>query len=410
MNRTAMRPLSFSRNQNNTRTLFGVGLLLGMTVGAWAGARARDFARSYTTPRLIDWERVRQLAIQANARERLNGEERARLTAAYRELVERAAPLVASYTGDSIPAAVERVYAFDRVDWIDANLEGFAALLRPIEELVSLPDHPALRLGALAWIQAGQVLATTEVGIMLGFLARRVLGQYDLVLLGREPITTGRLYFVEPNVRWVERQLGVHPVDFRFWLALHEVTHAFEFEAHPWLRDYLNDRIVRLVTSLYAEGQLMQRLQQGLRAVPLLFGRGDDTQAFIESLLSTEQRELFQQVQAVMAVIEGYGNHVMNAVGRETIPSYAEIARRFEQRQQQRTPAEQLFIRLIGLDVKLEQYRLGEQFADAIIQRYGRDVFRRIWEGPALLPTLDELRHPDDWARRVTGRVGEPTA
>src|SRR5690349_22029364 len=117
--------------------------------------------------------------------------------------------------------------------------------------------------------------------------------------------------------------------------------------------------------------------------------------------MTPDQRRLYSRMQATMAVIEGYSNYIMNAVGRDLMPDYSLIHRRFEQRQQQRSNAEQLFIRLTGLDMKLEQYRLGEAFINDIVARRGHGVVRTLWEGPERLPTLGELREPETWLARI---------
>jgi putative hydrolase len=117
--------------------------------------------------------------------------------------------------------------------------------------------------------------------------------------------------------------------------------------------------------------------------------------------MKPDQRALFAEMQALMCVVEGYSNHVMNAVGKELLPSYSGIARKFEKRQRDRGIAEQLFARLTGLDIKLEQYRLGEHFVDTVAKKHGHDVAKRIWDGPAYLPTMAEIKEPERWAARV---------
>jgi putative hydrolase len=125
-------------------------------------------------------------------------------------------------------------------------------------------------------------------------------------------------------------------------------------------------------------------------------------------MMTPEQRALFATMQAMMCIVEGYSNHVMNAVGKTLLPSYEGIARKFEQRQRQRTFAEQLFARVTGLDIKLEQYRLGQRFIDTIVEKRGHDVARRVWDGPDALPSLDEVKQPDLWLTRVVDGAAVP--
>jgi len=387
------------------RVMWLLGTLLGLTVGSWVGTRTKDYVARQSRPRLIDWERARTLAVSMNVGSRLSASDRERLTWAYRSLVERAVPLISEYTGIAKPSAVDRVYAFDRIDWIDANLESFAEVLKPFEAPQPLPEQPAVRLGLLLWGGVNQMIATSEVGLLLGYLARRVLGQYDVVLLGREPLAGGQLYFVEPNIAWMEQVLRLDRADFRFWLVLHETTHAFEFECYPWVRRYLNDLIREWVRLLQEDAQALNRVWQVLRDMPTIVRRGTQ-RSWLELFMNPQQRALFHRLQAAMAVIEGYSNLVMHAVGQSVIPSYATIVRQVERRQQQRTAAEELFARLTGLDVKIEQYQLGEAFCRYVVEHQGHDLLRLIWRGPTYLPTLDELRVPERWIERTRRSLG----
>jgi coenzyme F420 biosynthesis associated uncharacterized protein len=264
-------------------------------------------------------------------------------------------------------------------------------------------------VAAALWGGASQKVISAEVGLLLGYLARRVLGQYDLALLGREPVTTGKLYFVEPNISAIERNLMLPRDDFRMWLALHETTHAFEFEAHPWLRDHFNSLLERYIAFLREDAEQLRR--RGLGGLRVFVDRaraprdGEDGSAgWLEALMTPEQRQVFAELQAMMCVVEGYSNHVMNAVGRDLLPTYALISRKFEQRQRQRSAAEQLFARLTGLSVKLEQYRLGEAFVNRVVAERGHQAARRLWDGPEHLPTMDEIRRPEAWLARVFER------
>lgn len=330
----------------------------------------------------------------------MTGAERARLDAYYRSLVAECLPIVSSYMQIDLPETVERTFAFDRVDWINANLSAFKIMLAPIEVLNPATGGNQTVAGAL-WGGVNRTVISAELGLLLGYLARRVLGQYDLALLGREPVSTGKLYYVEPNIKAVEKTLSMPVDEFRMWLALHETTHAFEFEGYPWVRLYFNDLLEQYFEFLKQDAE---HLKQGVRGLKVFVERarsGDRTDSWIEAVMTPDQRALFNKMQALMCIVEGYSNHVMNAVGRDLLPNYASIAKKFEQRQRQRTTAEQLFARLTGLDIKMEQYRLGERFIDTVASQRGLQVARRVWDGPASLPTLDEVKNPEQWLARV---------
>jgi coenzyme F420 biosynthesis associated uncharacterized protein len=382
------------------RRLAAAGLVLGAAVGAWAGGRARSYAANEQPKGLIDWERARSIAVNMNRGHVLTAGERARLDDYYRDLVRRCVPVVASYTRSELPATVERTFAFDRVDWINANLDAFRTLFAPFEELHTSKEGSTSVVSVL-WGGMNRAVISAELGLLLGYLARRVLGQYDMALLGREPVETGKLYYVEPNIRNVERMLGLPKDEFRMWLALHETTHAFEFESHPWVRQHFNGLLGKYMEFLKQDAAQLTRGFGGLKIyAERLRNRRAGEESWIEALMTSEQRALFQQMQALMCVIEGFSNHVMNAVGRDLLPTYDRIAKRFEARQRQRTVAEQLFARLTGLDLKLEQYRLGEVFVDRIVQERGQAALDRLWSGSDALPTMEEIREPQRWLAR----------
>jgi coenzyme F420 biosynthesis associated uncharacterized protein len=246
----------------------------------------------------------------------------------------------------------------------------------------------------------GQVMLSGQMGILLGYLARRVLGQYDLSLLGREPVTEGRLYCVEPNIAAMERRYGRPRDEFRAWIALHEVTHAFEFEAHPWVRAYMNDLLTEYLRSLSED--LFSARPGG--ALSVLVGRIKDNLFerghVLELMMSPAQRDVFRKLQALMALMEGYSNHVMNRVGARQLRDHAQLKATFESRAKSRGAAEQLFIKLTGLDIKLEQYVLGEQFCERVVEAEGLGALNRVWQSADLLPTLEEIHAPERWLAR----------
>lgn len=386
--------------------LLGTSALLGLAAGAaWAAGRALgervslDEARN---PRLINWHWARTVA-SAMARRGLDSlwtadVDHERAQRLYAGLVERSATLVATYAGSELPEPLTRVHVFDRAEWIDANLAQFQLLFAPLDEAyaraIARAQH-GRSVGA-----AGQVMLSGQVGVLLGYLARRVLGQYDLSLLGREPVAGGRLYFVEPNVALMERQYALPPQEFRAWIALHEVTHAFELEAHPWVRRYLNDLLTGYL-ALVSDDLFGDRPGGALsvfagRIKDNLFEHGH----VLELMMSREQRDLFRRLQALMALMEGYSNHVMERVGAAHLPEHEKLKQTFESRARHRGAVEQLFIKLTGLDIKLEQYVLGERFCERVADARGIDFLNQVWEGPDRLPTLDEITDPDRWIER----------
>ncbi|MCD6029813.1 MAG: hypothetical protein K0S78_1987 [Thermomicrobiales bacterium] len=399
-------PTDTTTRRGPDRRVLAAGVLLAAAAGAWVGQRLQEQAKkpsSAEPPSLIDWRGARDIAVAMSRDEALSLAERRTLDAEYRDLVARCVPIVSDYTGDRLPDAPERTFAFDRVDWVNANIDAFEHMFAPLEGIHLLGDKAQQTVAGQLLGTFNQKILSAEVGLLLGYLGRKVLGQYDLTLLGREPMTPGRLYFVEPNIRAAERTLGLPRDQFRMWLALHETTHAFEFEAHPWLRDHFNGMLERYFGFLREDATALR--SQGIGGLRFYLERiragSGDSGSWLEALMNAEQRELFSAMQATMCIVEGYSNHVMNAVGRDLLPNYSLISRRFEQRLEQRSQADRLLAKLTGLDVKLEQYRLGEQFIDRIVRERGHGFARRVWDGPEYLPTMAEIRQPDLWLARI---------
>jgi coenzyme F420 biosynthesis associated uncharacterized protein len=385
--------------------MLGVGLVAGAAVGAVATARARGLTLPREQPSsMANWEHAQYIATMMNKSDALSSQARTELTAQYRELVERCLPLVGDYMRITIPNPVERTFAFDRVDWINANIEAFRNLLAPIDEFMLRPGQRRSVISALLGTVNREVVSS-EMGVLLGYLSRRVLGQYDLALLGGESTGPGKLYFVQPNIEQTEAMLDLPADQFRLWLSLHETTHVFQFEGFPWVRPYFQQLLNEYFEFLKSD---LSELRKGMKSIRVMVDRvrsNHGRQSWIESLMTAEQRGVFYRIQALMCIIEGYSNHVMNAVGKDLMPNYETIAKRFEQRQRKRGRSEQLLARVTGLDVKLEQYRLGEAFIDQIVAQRGPDVALRLWHGPDALPTLDELRSPESWIARVVEPV-----
>lgn len=384
------------------RTSFTKGFLIG--AGAAAAVAAAQYAarRRGVQQQLIDWDRATRFAVQAcGDGTLLRVEEKVQLLESYEELVRGIEGPIAQFTGTTLPLGSTRVQVMDRVDWIYANVANFRELFAPLDEFYAkVAQRSPLGLPVLG--DAGRLLLSAQTGLLIGYLARKVLGQYDISLLGKEPISPGKLYFVEPNIRNLESALDVPGRELRLWIALHEATHAHEFEVYPWVRGYLNSHLqayLRTViqdleqesTSPGAIAAAVNRLLTNLR-------RG---QHLLEALMTPEQRQILSKLQALMTLAEGYSNYVMNNVGRRLLPHYAEIQARVEQRQRQRGQAEELFLRLTGLKMKLEQYALGEQFAARVAAERGMAFLNRAWQSAELLPSEEELRAPERWIARV---------
>ncbi|MDQ3704653.1 MAG: zinc-dependent metalloprotease [Chloroflexota bacterium] len=387
--------------RNYDPRLLGLGLLAAGALGAaWVNKLQKQYERE-GAPRLLDWERVRAIAHQIVREEEAAPGWHGGWEDYYREMVAQCYPVITETMGRDLPVPLDKIKAFTRSEWIDANISNFGQLFDHIE-VIYHRVQPQQNVGTLIMGEMSQTVLSSQLGILMGYLAKRVLGQYDLSLLGKEVVTTGQLYFVEPNINGVVAELGLDPHDFRLWIALHETTHAYEFEAYPWVREYFNslleeyfdyvsDDLVKYGSGLGSLSALIERTRSNMSS-------GD---TWIESVMSPEQRNLFNRLQALMSIVEGYSNFIMNSVGERLLPSYQTIKERVEQRAARRGTAEKLFIRITGLALKMEQYRMGETFINAVVAKRGVEFANRVWEGPDKLPTLEELRNPDQWMSRV---------
>ena len=310
----------------------------------------------------------------------------------YPDAVERTLDPLSRFNRIELPPGPEagrRLLVADRAEWIDFNIEGFGALMEPVLK------RATEGAGNLTWALGGATL-TAQMGLLLGFLSSRVLGQYDTgPLLSREAAEgPGKVFFLDGNIAAAAGRIGVPLDGLRLWIVLHEMTHALQFEGYPWLRAHLGGLLENLIVPL-AERLGVRETVRRLSANLKTGGRS------MELVMSPEQRGSFDQMQAAMSVIEGYSDFVMHNVGRSLVPHYDHLKDRMAKSRAHRPPFETAVFRITGLDVKLEQYRLGEQFADAVARRQGMDGLNRVWQRPENLPSLAEVRDPGLWMSRM---------
>ncbi len=285
-----------------------------------------------------------------------------------------------------------------RREWISTNIKAMRTLLDPVLERAGGglgPLRPAVQLGL------GLVM-TTEVAVVLGYLAQRVLGQYELVLLDEgADISPPRLLFVLPNLGQAVKAFDAREEEFMTWVALHEVTHAVQFSSVPWLHGHVAGLVRELLAGaeLRMDAERKLRLPSGaeIQRVGRALRRGD----LISIFTNSSERETLDRVQAVMAVIEGHAEHVMDAVAPDLIPSLPSLRTALDRRRQSQTGLSRLLAKLLGLELKLRQYEQGKHFCDTIVEHAGTVALTLVFSEPAALPTMTELRDPRSWLRRV---------
>ncbi len=312
------------------------------------------------------------------------------------ELMERAGELVAAETGlePPGPAGVEVV---GRTEWVQRNVEFFSRLMEPAEQKIAGRLSRAGVVGSAAAAFARRLVAA-ETGALLGVMARRVLGQYELVLPTDEA-EGDIVYLVGPNVLAMERANQFNPEEFRFWLALHETAHRAQFTAVPWMQDYFLSLVRQLVDSAEPERGRFKRIVDEIKTA--VEGETDiiGEAGLLGLFAAPKQRDLIDKVQALMSVLEGHGHVIMDRIGARHLVTQERMSAILKRRRMDaRTAA---FFRITGLEMKLRQYELGEQFVLAVEREAGWDAVDLVWRGEESLPSLDEIRNPSAWLARV---------
>jgi coenzyme F420 biosynthesis associated uncharacterized protein len=342
---------------------------------------------------MIDWPLAQRLAGLV-----AGGADTHPLRTDLQELATDSEHRVAAYTGLTPATPIPPAEPVQRQEWIRANVASMRTLLDPALERVGTGSgmaRPAVRLAA-------GVAMTAEVGVLLGFLAQRVLGQYELVLLDSTPAERPpRLLFVEPNLARAVRTFGADEREFLHWVALHEVTHAVQFGGVPWLQGHMAGMVRELLDS----AQLRIDARRALR-----LPRTDDVRRLVSAVrtgdvvslvASPHERATLDRMQATMAVVEGHAEHVMDAVGGPLLPSLPKLRAALDARRRSQSAPARVLQRLLGMEMKMRQYRQGKQFVDAVVREGGVEALNRVWRSPAALPTLAELTDPVAWLRRT---------
>lgn len=353
-------------------------------------------------PAPVDWSVARRVAVRVAGQEPLAASYHyERLATDFAEVTSEAEELVAETTGLRSASGRARARVVGRDGWVDANLASFQRLLRPLTD--KMGERMAERQGLRAVPSTiGRRAAGLEVGVVLGWMATRVLGQYDLLIVEDEdPDDQDVVYYVGPNVLALEKRYAFPPREFRLWLALHEVTHRAQFTGIPWLRGHFLSLVQK---SLDAVDPDPRRFLDALgRAVDdMRSGRSPLDEGGIATLLaSPDQREVFGRIGGLMSLLEGHGDVTMDRAGVGRVPSAPRFSRALRERRSQVGGVAKLLQRLLGIEAKLNQYRQGEAFIAYVEEHGGPDALEAAWRGPEWLPTLAEIRTPQEWLDRV---------
>src|SRR3954452_14298657 len=350
--------------------------------------------RPFMPEGLVDWNMAERVAraLSGSGPRWDGGEEELRSES------DRAAQLVRRYTrlkpkGDIPPAEL-----VDRAEWAEVNLETFRHLSTRVESHLEERIDDSKGKSGLQRTIVGTATGA-ELGLAVGYLSQRVIGQYDIALIGpaREP----RLLFVGPNLSAARARLDVNRDLFLRWIALHETTHAVHFSSVPWLREHVGGIAEELFEKAAVEVKPTEILGKLVRLNPRELLRSVKGGELAALLLPEDQRRLIDRLTATMTLVEGYAEHVMDAVGDQLDPGYAVLRRALDRDRDRRGLLDSIVSKVLGLEMKLAQYRRGKAFADEVVRAHGIRTLNRAWSGPEALPRPEELDSPAEWVERV---------
>ena len=298
--------------------------------------------------------------------------------ASMRELAQVATREITSVSLLEAPATHETVIV-DRAGWVTSNLNALAVISEiGMEDAKDGEDGNALadRAGAI------------QTGLALGWASGKVLGQYEALA---DP---GRLLLVAPNIVQVAQTLDLDERDFQLWVCLHEETHRLQFGAVPWMQAHFIGLIKEMIGAEKLPGSSYP--WRIIRVINSLI-RADDS-SVIELVQSDDQVRIYRKIVALLTLLEGHADFVMDQGGPDLVPSVAEIRKKFEVR---RDSNKKLASRLLGMDEKLMQYRKGEAFVRSCVTEMGIADFNVVWAAPENLPDMSEIENPSAWRTRI---------
>ncbi len=345
----------------------------------------------------VNWELARRVAVRVAGQEPLaNSYLYDSLQPDFDRLTAEAESLVAAETGLHSLAGPARGRVTDRAGWVNANVASFQRLLRPLTEKIGT------RLEGNPMASITRAVAGVELGTLLGWMATRVLGQYDLLLVEDDrPEDQDIVYYVGPNVLALEKRFAFPPEEFRLWLALHEVTHRAQFTGIPWMREHFVGLVDGVLSGVDLDARhfidAIGRAVEEVRA-----GRNPLDEGGLAAIFaSADQREALNQVQGLMSLLEGHGDVTMDRAGAGRIPSADRFSSVLHERRASVQGPARFLQKLIGLESKLRQYEDGERFIEAVERVGGHELLARAWQGAEWLPTRAEIQDPQSWIARV---------
>lgn len=359
----------------------------------------RELYKLLSSTEPVNWELARQVGVALASEDELPIDVHA--AQAELEAVTRAATVEAEEFSGLSESSIAPVGAVTRAEWVSSNIEAFKILMNPLAEKMSGGNELAMVPGATQVLQqVSGVFMGLQTGFVMGYLGRAVVGQYEVPI----PVAEPKLLYVVSNLAQIEKDWSLDPKQFRYWIALHEITHHLEF-SRPWVQNYFRSQIRTMIDSLDFDPARMQSAFEGLGMLDpdrMAEALGDPDR-LIQAAWTPLSEDAVERLQAFMTLAEGYATFVMDAVGARVLTDHARLKEVMERRKRSTTPGEALFERLLGLELKRRQYEEGVKFCRYVAAMHDVDTLNKVWDNPDSLPTTKELAEPDLWLARVLG-------
>ena len=339
----------------------------------------------------VDWDLAAATAgMLGKTGPRVTLSEASEIVAELRRLADEAVGHVEAFTGMT-SSTTGPIRVVDRKDWADVNIAGLRAVFVPLLSSLTRSQQPGPLADAV-----GSRITGVQAGTVFAYLSGRVLGQYEVFSSHH-----GTLLLVAPNIMEAERKLQVNPRDFRLWVCLHEVTHRTQFTAVPWLRDHLLAEVAAFVEAGGAPEQVAERLRRAIGSLVDIIRNPNGRGNLLDLVQTPAQRAVLDRITALMTLLEGHAEFVMDEVGPGVVATVSEIRAKFNRRREAANAAERVIRRLLGIDAKLRQYAEGRRFVHEVVSRVGMAGLNKVWQSPQTLPRLSELSNPEAWIARV---------
>lgn len=352
---------------------------------------------------VINWEYAKKLAIRIASSDETDEMPSSDLQKQFEEFVRASEILTSNFTNlQFFQFASTKVIS--RQDWIEANIGGFKMIMEPLTQKVQQQYKESETSGPISQLlnKISPFIITLEIGLVLGYMAKNVLGQYDLCLPYGE---RGKIYFVAPNLLKLEKMLKIPSQDFRFWIALHEVTHALEFNSNNWIINYYKSLLKKFIesTTLNLESAAERIQKMDVKNITDVINKFQ-SEDILFSLVTPGQREILYRIQALMTILEGYSNFVMDEIGSKMISNFKTLKIKFENRRKNISPVEKIFQKIIGIELKLKQYEMGQKFVNYIYNRIKMRGLNQLYNNEKNLPSYDEIKNPEKWINRILNK------